>query len=63
MMTWRSEGIVLCFAEIKDPVKDSLKRYDLYDKIGADYFFPTIGQAVDGYLEANPVEWQDWEEA
>lgn len=27
-------GIQLCFAEMKDPVKDWLKRYNLYDKIG-----------------------------
>ena len=27
-------GIQLCFAEMKDPVKDRLKRYNLYDKIG-----------------------------
>jgi high affinity sulfate transporter 1 len=55
-------GITLCFAEMKDPVKDHLKRYGLFDKIGADNFFPTIGQAVDHYLEQNKVEWLDWEE-
>jgi MFS superfamily sulfate permease-like transporter len=56
-------GIQLCFAEMKDPVKDRLKRYDLFDKIGAHCFFPTVGQAVDGYLEAHPVQWLDWEES
>ncbi len=55
-------GITLCFAEIKDPVKDRLKRYGLFEKIGAEWFFPTIGQAVNGYLDEYPVEWSDWEE-
>ena len=56
-------GIELCFAEMKDPVKDRLKRYDLFVKLGADQFFPTLGQAVDRYLEAQQVEWSDWDEA
>ena len=56
-------GIELCFAEMKDPVKDKLKRYELFVKLGADQFFPTLGQAVDRYLEAQQVEWSDWDEA
>jgi MFS superfamily sulfate permease-like transporter len=56
------EGIELRFAEMKDPVKDRLKRYGLFDKIGAEGFFPTLGQAVDGYLETHRVEWDDWDE-
>ena len=55
-------GIELCFAEMKDPVKDRLKRYDLFVKFGADQFFPTLGQAVDRYLEAHQVAWSDWDE-
>ena len=55
-------GIELGFAEMKDPVKDRLKRYGLFTKLGEDHFFPTLGQAVDRYLEAHPVEWSDWEE-
>jgi MFS superfamily sulfate permease-like transporter len=55
-------GIVLCFAEMKDPVKDRLKRYGLFSKIGDEHFFPTLGQAVDAYVEMHQVDWQDWEE-
>ena len=55
-------GIELCFAEMKDPVKDRLKQYGLFTKLGADLFFPTLGRAVDRYLETHPVEWSDWEE-
>jgi MFS superfamily sulfate permease-like transporter len=56
-------GIQLCFAEMKDPVKDRLKRYDLYAKIGAEHFFPTLGRAVDAYQEEHrEVDWEDWED-
>ena len=55
-------GIELCFAEMKGPVKDRLKRYGLFTKLGAENFFPTIDQAVDRYLEVHPVEWRDWDE-
>jgi high affinity sulfate transporter 1 len=57
--TLRAADIELCFAEMKDPVKDKLKRFGLFARLGEDTFFPTIGTAVDGYLAAHPVEWQD----
>jgi high affinity sulfate transporter 1 len=56
-------GIELCFAEMKDPVKDRLKRYGLFSAIGSERFFPTLGRAVDAYIETHEVEWEDWEEA
>jgi high affinity sulfate transporter 1 len=56
-------GIELAFAEMKDPVKDRLQRYGLAERLGRDQFFPTMGVAVKAYIEANPVEWVDWEEA
>jgi MFS superfamily sulfate permease-like transporter len=56
-------GIVLCFAEMKDPVKDQLQRYGLFAEIGVDHFFPTIGTAVHGYVAETGVEWVDWEDA
>ncbi len=55
-------GIELCFAEMKDPVKDKLKRFGLFARFGEHTFFPTIGEAVSEYLAANPVEWVDWED-
>jgi len=56
-------GIELCFAEMKGPVKDHLKRYGLFTQLGKDNFFPTIGQAVDRYLEVHQIAWKDWDEA
>ena len=55
-------GIELCFAEMKGRAKDRLKQYGLFTKLGDGLFFRTVGQAVDGYLKAHPVEWADWEE-
>ena len=57
-----ARGIELCFAELKDPVKDKLKRFGLYAQLGESHFFPTLGSAVSRYLEVNNVEWEDWED-
>jgi MFS superfamily sulfate permease-like transporter len=56
-------GVELAFAEMKDPVKDRLTRYGLAERVGRELFFPTVGVAVKAYLDANPVEWVDWEDA
>ena len=56
------DGMDICFAELKGPVKDILKRYGLFDSLGTETFFPTIGQAVDRYLEVHQVAWRDWDE-
>ena len=55
-------GITLVFAEMKGPVKDKLKRFGLFTRFGADFFFPTVGAAVASYLRAYPVDWLDWED-
>jgi high affinity sulfate transporter 1 len=56
-------GIEFCFAELKDPVKDKLKRFGLFAQLGENYFFPTVGAAVSRYLEINnDVDWEDWED-
>jgi high affinity sulfate transporter 1 len=57
-----AEGVDLRFAEVKDPVKDRLKRYGLFDRFGDDHFYPTVGQGVDTYVEATGVDWIDWED-
>ena len=58
----RHQQVTLAFAELKGPVKDRLQRYGLFDAIGPDHFFPTIGTAVDGYIAATGTTWVDWEE-
>jgi MFS superfamily sulfate permease-like transporter len=47
----RERGIALHFAEMKDPVRDKLKRFELTDVLGDQSFHPTLGSAVDDYLK------------
>jgi hypothetical protein len=56
--TLRASRIELQFAEMKDAVKDKLKRFGLLDQIGADAFHPTIGAAVDASLAEHAVDWK-----
>jgi MFS superfamily sulfate permease-like transporter len=55
-------GIDLCFAQMKDPVKDKLKRFGLFSRLGEESFFATVGQAVSSYVKAHAVQWVDWED-
>jgi high affinity sulfate transporter 1 len=57
-----AEGVDLAFAELKDPVRDRLRRYGIEELIGDDRFFPTIGVAVSAYVAQSGVDWLDWEE-
>ena len=60
--TLHAAGIELCFAEMKDPVKDKLKRFGLFTRFGEQTFFATLGEAVSAYRATHPVEWVDWED-
>lgn len=46
-----ARGIELRFAELKDPVKDKLRRFGLFERFDETRFFPTIDSAVSRYLE------------
>ena len=60
--TLHAAGIELCFAEMKDPVKDKLKRFGLFTRFGEQTFFATVGEAVTAYLSTYAVEWVDWQD-
>jgi high affinity sulfate transporter 1 len=60
--TLQAASVELCFAEMKDPVKDKLKRFELFTRLGEKTFFSTVGEAVNAYLATHPVEWVDWED-
>ena len=60
--TLHEAGIELCFAEMKGPVKDKLKRFGLFARLGEQRFFATLGEAVSAYLESHSVAWVDWED-
>ncbi len=42
-------GIHLIFAELKDPVRDLIERYGLYDTIDRRHFYPTLNVAVEAF--------------
>jgi hypothetical protein len=46
------------FAEMKDPVKDKLRRFELLDRFGVQEQYPTTGAAVDAYLADYAVDWK-----
>ncbi len=54
----RESGVEMRFAEMKDPVKDKLKRFELFERFGGASFHPTVGAAVDAYLEEHAVDWR-----
>jgi MFS superfamily sulfate permease-like transporter len=60
--TLHAAGIELCFAEMKDPVKDKLKRFGLFTRFGERTFFATLGEAVSAYRATHHVKWVDWED-
>jgi high affinity sulfate transporter 1 len=58
MQALRAASIELQFAEMKGPVKEKLRQFGLYDKLGAASFHPTLGAGVDAYLADHAVDWK-----
>ena len=56
----QARSVELCFAELKDPVKDKFKRFGLFAGIGAENFFPTVEESVRAFVEKYHVEGGDW---
>jgi hypothetical protein len=50
-----ARGIEFAFAELKGPVKDRLRSYGLYDRIGDQFFYATLGVAVMSYADETGV--------
>ena len=56
-------GVELHFADMKGHVKDRLRAYGLFDRLGEACFHPTVGSVVKAYLARHPdVEWRDWDD-
>jgi MFS superfamily sulfate permease-like transporter len=49
-------GTRLCFAELKDPVKDKFKRFGLFTLVGEPFFLSTVDAAVKSYVAAHAGE-------
>lgn len=52
-------GIKLCFAELKDPVRDKLKRFGLFVNFDQSRFFSTLDEAVEVYVSSHGINWVD----
>ena len=50
-------GVSLVFAEMKDPVRDKIERYDLTRTINPEHFFPTIDAAVAAFRQRTNTSW------
>lgn len=57
----QQQQITLYFAEMKGRSKDWLRHYDLFQG-QPQRFFPTIGRAVNQYVQDFAVDWLDWED-
>jgi len=54
--------VELCFAEMKDPVKDKLKRFGWFTHSSEESFFPTVDEAVSEYLSIHAADWVHYED-
>ena len=50
-------GINLVFAELKDPVRNRVNRYELTRVIDPAHFFPTLDAAVTAFREETGTQW------
>ncbi len=50
-------GTSLVFAELKDPVRAKLERYELIGPLDPDHFFPTLDDAIDAYRQKTGAAW------
>jgi high affinity sulfate transporter 1 len=53
-----ARGVSLVFAEVKDPVRDKIDRYELDRTIDPAHFFPTIDEAVAAYVAETGETWR-----
>ena len=50
-------GISLVFAELKDPVRAKLERYELIGPLDPAHFFPTLDAAIDAFRRQTGADW------
>ena len=53
-----ARGINLVIAEMKDPVRRKMDRYELTRTIDPAHFFPTIGAATKAFRDATGADWR-----
>jgi MFS superfamily sulfate permease-like transporter len=56
---WLNEReISMVFAELKDPVRMKIERYELTRTLDPRHFFPTLDEAVEHYIQESGVAWR-----
>ncbi|MEV0803733.1 sulfate permease [Kribbella sp. NPDC050281] len=56
---WLNEhGVSLVFAEMKDPVREKIERYELTRTIDPAHFLPTLDEAVAEYVRQTGATWR-----
>jgi high affinity sulfate transporter 1 len=53
-----ARGVLLLFAEMKDPVRAKIDRYELTRTLDAARFVPTLDEAVDDYIRRTGAAWR-----
>jgi high affinity sulfate transporter 1 len=53
-----AEGTSLVFAELKDPVREKLERYQLIGPLDPGHFFPTLDAAVETFRAETGADWE-----
>jgi high affinity sulfate transporter 1 len=53
-----ARGITLAFAELKDPVRQKIDRYNLTHTIDPNHFYPTVDDAVAAYQTLFGGKWE-----
>lgn len=59
-------GTFLVFAELKDPVRAKLERYEMIGPLDSAHFFPTLDAAVESFRRQTGADWEgqtgaDWD--
>jgi high affinity sulfate transporter 1 len=52
-----AKGTSLVFAELKDPVREKLERYELIGPLDPHHFFPTLDGAVQAFRQKSGAKW------
>ena len=52
-----ANGTSLVFAELKDPVRAKLERYELIGPADPDHFFPMLDGALDAFRRQTGADW------
>lgn len=53
-----ARGVSLVFAELKDPVREKIERYELTRTINPAHFHPTLDEAVAEYVRQTGASWR-----